>query len=246
MWVTRLRLCARASASWAIRRRRPSRLGEADQDLVLGEREAEVAAQVVVEPVDEQRHPHDQGAPGPLLTVVEPADLGCLRHGGSVCRGAPPAGVERRFPAVSRPRVEWRHEGQPCRRPPLPGARPGARPRPGRRARRAHPRPRGPGHRSRRAPRGRSRSAAPGPPRRPVPAWTLRGAPHAYRRSEAAGVAAAVAPWNEADAAKRIFDASRPLTPGRASPSSTPWPSSPARCGTRPRADRQGRDVRAP
>ena len=42
-------------------------------------------------------------------------------------------------------------------------------------------------------------------------AWSLRGAPHAYRRSEAAQVAAAVAPWSEADAAKRIFDASRPL-----------------------------------
>lgn len=44
-----------------------------------------------------------------------------------------------------------------------------------------------------------------------VLAWTLRGAPHAYRRAEAAQVAAAVAPWSEADAAKRIFDASRPL-----------------------------------
>ena len=42
-------------------------------------------------------------------------------------------------------------------------------------------------------------------------AWSLRGAPHAYRRSEAAQVAAAVAPWSEDDAAKRIFDASRPL-----------------------------------
>jgi len=42
-------------------------------------------------------------------------------------------------------------------------------------------------------------------------AWTLRGAPHAYRRPEAARVAAAVAPWSEADAAKRIFDAARPL-----------------------------------
>ena len=42
-------------------------------------------------------------------------------------------------------------------------------------------------------------------------AWTLRGAPHVYRRSEAAGVAAAVAPWSEADAAKRIFDAAKPL-----------------------------------
>jgi hypothetical protein len=42
-------------------------------------------------------------------------------------------------------------------------------------------------------------------------AWTLRGAPHVYRRSEAAAVAAATAPLSEADAAKRVFDASRPL-----------------------------------
>ncbi len=42
-------------------------------------------------------------------------------------------------------------------------------------------------------------------------AWTLRGAPHAYRREEAAVVAAAVARWSDAVAAKRIFDASRPL-----------------------------------
>ncbi|MCD0442948.1 winged helix DNA-binding domain-containing protein [Glycomyces sp. A-F 0318] len=41
--------------------------------------------------------------------------------------------------------------------------------------------------------------------------WTLRGAPHAYRRADAAAVAAAVAPWSDADAAKRIFDAARPL-----------------------------------
>ena len=45
-----------------------------------------------------------------------------------------------------------------------------------------------------------------------VLAWSLRGAPHLYRRAEAAQVAAAVAPWSEADAAKRIFDAARPLT----------------------------------
>ena len=31
-----------------------------------------------------------------------------------------------------------------------------------------------------------------------VLAWTLRGAPHAYRRSEASRVAAAVAPWSDA------------------------------------------------
>ncbi|WP_426243948.1 DNA glycosylase AlkZ-like family protein [Nocardioides sp. LHG3406-4] len=42
-------------------------------------------------------------------------------------------------------------------------------------------------------------------------AWTLRGAPHAYRRSEAAGVAAATWPWSDTDAAKRIFDAATPL-----------------------------------
>ncbi len=42
-------------------------------------------------------------------------------------------------------------------------------------------------------------------------AWTLRGAPHAYRRSEASAVAAATAPVSEPDAAKRIFDASKPL-----------------------------------
>lgn len=42
-------------------------------------------------------------------------------------------------------------------------------------------------------------------------AWTLRGAPHYYRRAEIAAVAAATAPWSDADAAKRIFDASRPL-----------------------------------
>jgi Winged helix DNA-binding domain len=42
-------------------------------------------------------------------------------------------------------------------------------------------------------------------------AWSLRGAPHAYRRAEAAQVAAAVAPWSEADAAKRILEAARPL-----------------------------------
>jgi hypothetical protein len=44
-----------------------------------------------------------------------------------------------------------------------------------------------------------------------VLAWTLRGAPHFYRREEAAAVTAATAPRSEADAAKRIFDASKPL-----------------------------------
>lgn len=44
-----------------------------------------------------------------------------------------------------------------------------------------------------------------------VYAWTLRGAPHAYRRAEVAAVAAAVAPLSEVDAAKRVFDAAKPL-----------------------------------
>ena len=42
-------------------------------------------------------------------------------------------------------------------------------------------------------------------------AWTLRGAPHLYRRGDLAEVGVATAPFSEADAAKRIFDASKPL-----------------------------------
>lgn len=51
-----------------------------------------------------------------------------------------------------------------------------------------------------------------------VLAWTLRGAPHFYRRDEIAGVAAATAPFSEADAAKRIFDAAKPLRAAGISP----------------------------
>ena len=42
-------------------------------------------------------------------------------------------------------------------------------------------------------------------------AWTLRGAPYAYRRTVARDIAIATAPFDDADAAKRVFDASKPL-----------------------------------
>ncbi|WP_430331541.1 winged helix DNA-binding domain-containing protein [Rhodococcus sp. ACT016] len=44
-----------------------------------------------------------------------------------------------------------------------------------------------------------------------VLAWTLRAAPHCYRRADLAAIATATAPLSDADAAKRIFDANRPL-----------------------------------
>src|SRR5690606_12829667 len=51
---------------------------------------------------------------------------------------------------------------------------------------------------------GRTRSAL-------ILLWTLRGAPHLYRRADLPQVLAAVAPFSSADAGKRIFDAARPL-----------------------------------
>lgn len=42
-------------------------------------------------------------------------------------------------------------------------------------------------------------------------AWTLRGAPHAYRLTDLDAVAVATTPFSDADAAKRIFDASKQL-----------------------------------
>ncbi len=41
--------------------------------------------------------------------------------------------------------------------------------------------------------------------------WTLRAAPHVYRRVDLPGVAVATAPLDETDAKKRIFDAAKPL-----------------------------------
>ncbi|BDZ42816.1 hypothetical protein GCM10025865_21150 [Paraoerskovia sediminicola] len=55
------------------------------------------------------------------------------------------------------------------------------------------------------------RGAEPASPGELLYAWTLRGAPHAYRRADAAAVTTATAPYDETDAAKRVFDASRPL-----------------------------------
>ncbi|TFV58297.1 winged helix DNA-binding domain-containing protein [Geodermatophilus sp. DF01-2] len=45
----------------------------------------------------------------------------------------------------------------------------------------------------------------------PATVWTIRGAPHLYRRDDLPGVAAATAPFSDADAGKRIYDASKPL-----------------------------------
>lgn len=42
-------------------------------------------------------------------------------------------------------------------------------------------------------------------------AWTLRGAPHAYRRADIAQIATATWPHSDADAGKRIFDAATPM-----------------------------------
>ena len=41
--------------------------------------------------------------------------------------------------------------------------------------------------------------------------WTIRGAPHLYRRADLPVIATATAPLTDADAGKRIFDAAKPL-----------------------------------
>lgn len=42
--------------------------------------------------------------------------------------------------------------------------------------------------------------------------WTLRGAPHVYRRADLRGLLDATSPYDDADARRRTLDASRPLT----------------------------------
>jgi hypothetical protein len=49
------------------------------------------------------------------------------------------------------------------------------------------------------------------PPDELVTVWTIRGAPHVYRRADLPAVAAATQPFSDADAGKRIYDASKPL-----------------------------------
>src|ERR1035437_33652 len=44
-----------------------------------------------------------------------------------------------------------------------------------------------------------------------VRVWTIRGAPHLYLRESLPSVAAAVEPFSDADAGKRIHDAAKPL-----------------------------------
>lgn len=56
-----------------------------------------------------------------------------------------------------------------------------------------------------------NRGAPPAGPDELARVWTLRGVPHLYRRSDLARVAVATAPFSEADAAKRVLTAARPL-----------------------------------
>jgi hypothetical protein len=44
-----------------------------------------------------------------------------------------------------------------------------------------------------------------------VRVWTIRGAPHLYQRGSLPSVAAAVAPFSDTDAGRRIYDAAKPL-----------------------------------
>ena len=93
------------------------------------------------------------------------------------------------------------------RRAGLPGARPAAGPDDGHARRHRRPRPGGAGHRWALAVRGVEDADLADL----ALVWTIRGAPHYYRRADLPGVAAATAPFSDADAGKRIFDAARPL-----------------------------------
>src|SRR5215217_7308061 len=55
------------------------------------------------------------------------------------------------------------------------------------------------------------RGARPAGPDDLLLAWTIRGAPHAYRRRDVGAITVASAPFSEDDAAARVFDASKQL-----------------------------------
>src|SRR3954470_3600546 len=55
------------------------------------------------------------------------------------------------------------------------------------------------------------RGARPAGPDDLLLAWTIRGAPHAYRRHDVSAVTVATAPFSQADAASRVYDASKQL-----------------------------------
>jgi hypothetical protein len=55
------------------------------------------------------------------------------------------------------------------------------------------------------------RGLAPARARGTALVWSIRGAPHLYRRKDLNAVATAVQPYSDVDAGKRIYDASKPL-----------------------------------
>jgi hypothetical protein len=60
-------------------------------------------------------------------------------------------------------------------------------------------------------------------------AWTLRSSPHYYRRTELWDVMVATSPFSDADAAKRVVGADKPLR-AAGIPARTDWRRWPARC----------------
>lgn len=55
------------------------------------------------------------------------------------------------------------------------------------------------------------RGLAPARARDTALVWSIRGAPHLYRRKDLNAIATAVAPYSDVDAGKRIYDAAKPL-----------------------------------